>query len=213
MTSSICRCMNGNRRVKGLQLLMIVSLTACVHARPPLRVPEECNRSHFDVAARYDTTKWSALEGAFRLVKIDTVNRRVTEVDLLRLGPLDSATKAAYTPPYRVYRRGGRIELDSVPRTAPKLAGMIRETPSLPRMYGWVVFARGVIASPCPPSAICLDNDGLSYHVTHVSLTGFLGEWYDPMLGYTVYIDPKTNRALNPPAGYFCAIRREDVSN
>ena len=40
-----------------------------------------------------------------------------------------------------------------------------------------------------------------------------LQPWNDPMVGNTVYVDPKTNRTLDPPAGYFCAIRRDDVTN
>lgn len=177
-----------------------------------MRAPIECTRERLAIATRYDSTSWRALEGSFRIIEIDTVNQRVSEVDLLRLGPPDSTTTAQYTPPFRRLRRGV-VELDSTPRRMPVLAGGVRLEAGQPFVPGWVAYENGYISNPCPPSAICFDSSPTTYRVTHVSTDGFVGEWDNPMIGYARLYDPKQKRELPAPSGYFCAIRRaEDPS-
>jgi hypothetical protein len=189
--------------------LVSASLTACAAAGRPSRAPIECPRERLARATRYDSTNWRALEGAFRIIEVDTVNGRVTEVNLLRLRPLDSAAKAQYTPPFKRLGRGG-VELDSTPRRMPVLAGAARVMADEPLVSNWVAYASGDLGQACPPSSLCMDWSPTSYFVTHVSAKGLFGTWDNPMVGIVRLYDQKKKRELPAPAGYFCAIRRTE---
>jgi hypothetical protein len=188
-------------------LLFVLLTAACAPARQTFRPPDACSRERFQTATPYDSSRWDALEGAFRIIEVDTVNGRVTEVDLLRLEIPDSATRAAFIKP-RAQLRQGRVELDSTPRPIPKLVGAARVTPNGPLEPNWQAFATGYFGVGCLPSMICLDYSPTVYKATYQSAAGVFGEWSNAMIGIVRLYDPQAKRELPAPAGFFCAIRR-----
>jgi hypothetical protein len=188
-------------------LLYVVMMAACASARQTFRPPDACNPERFQSATPYDSSHWYALEGDFRIIEVDTVNGRVTEVDLLHFERPDSATRAAFTKP-RTQLRQGRVELDSTPRPIPKLVGAARIAPNGALEPNWQAFATGYFGAGCPPSMICLDYSPTVYRATYHSAAGVFGEWSNPMIGILRLYDPQSRRELPAPAGFFCAVRR-----
>lgn len=176
-----------------IPLFFLVAIAAC--ARMPGRIGsmEHCQAPTGPPLSVLDSLQRSLLVGSFRLVQINTSDKRqraTTRVTPLRLRVADSAERAN--------ARAKRI--GNWPRNV-EMSGT-RDA----MMYGYVnpVELDGTILFLGCRSCFDASSEGLALH--SVSETGFKGRWLDPQSGNTRVV--RSDGSFGPdPEGHFCATR------
>lgn len=167
-------------------------LAACQPSASPPPEGARCTPSVPETAEHPIAVRAGSLAGDYDLIQVQSQPvSGVVIAGRLRLAPLDSASRAAAVGG-AVRDLAGRFEPESDPRAGGREAVLAGQHLRLGRAG---------------------DPEGTVQNltITAVAREGFWG-WWKTDGGLAITVEPGTSRAIPDPAGYFCALRRRQVS-
>lgn len=189
--------------MKRLLTLLLLSVTgmACVRNRAGAvesQLKRDCPRAPEADAVIIDSVPLDRLAGRSRLILIHTVSPQLpASMVTVDLQPPDSAFIAMLDNDKRAIVR---VEPSERVRRGP---------PLVERRPGWATRLAdkfGMSVGECIVG-MCSDSSPTYYVFEYLSPTVVRGVWWNNMTGIGVMVDPKTNRRLPAPGGYFCMLR------